>query len=100
MEDVSAAIAKIDQAQSKKLIKKNTAARRKASLAKIAKDAGVTLSTGKKAVKAPTATPAKKAVAAKSAAKPAVKKASVTTKPAVKKAPAAKKPAAKKPAAK
>lgn len=66
---LSAAHSEIDTAVKKNLLKKNTAARRKASLAKIAKDAGVKLSTGKK-------TPATKAPAAKPAAakKPAVKK--------------------------
>jgi ribosomal protein S20 len=84
---LSAAQSEIDTAVKKKLLKKNTASRRKANLSKIAKEAGVKLSTGKKAVaKAPTA---KKAVA-----KPATKK-PVATKPATKKAPA-KKPAAKK----
>lgn len=74
---LSAAHSEIDTAVKKKLLKKNTAARRKASLAKIAKDAGVKLSTGKKVVA----------------------KAPVTKKPATVKATAAK-PAAKKPVAK
>lgn len=68
----------IDTAVKKNLIEKNTAARRKAHYAKIAKEAGVKLVAAKKA--APKAAP-------KAAAKPA------TT--ATKKAPA-KKPAAKK----
>lgn len=80
---LSAVQSEIDTAVKKKLLKKNTAARRKANLSKIAKDAGVKLSTGKKTVaKAPVAKP--------SVAKPAVKKAVAKTavKPAVaKKAP-------------
>jgi len=71
---LSAAHSEIDTAVKKKLLKKNTAARRKANLAKIAKDAGVKLSTGKKtAVKVPvaktTAKPAPAKVATKAAAK-------------------------------
>jgi len=86
---LSKAQSEIDKAVKKGLIKKNTAARRKSSLAKAAKAAGVKLAPAKKA----TAT-------AKPAAKPAAKKAPATKtaaakKPAVKKAPA-KKPAAKK----
>lgn len=88
-EALSKAHSELDTAVKKKLLKKNTVARRKAGLAKIAKDAGVKLVAAKK-----TATP-KAAAAAKPAAKPAAAK-----KPAAKKAPAAKKPAAKKPAAK
>ncbi|MFZ2835973.1 30S ribosomal protein S20 [compost metagenome] len=88
-EALSKAHSELDTAVKKKLLKKNTVARRKAGLAKIAKDAGVKLVAAKK-----TATP-KAAAAAKPAAKPAAAK-----KPAATKAPAAKKPAAKKPAAK
>lgn len=80
---LSKAQSEIDTAVKKKLINKNTAARRKANLAKVAKDAGVKLAAAKK-VAAPKAT----------AAKPAA-----TKKPAAK-APAAKKAPAKKPAAK
>ncbi len=79
---LSAAQSEIDTAVKKKLLKKNTASRRKANLSKIAKNAGVKLSTGKKAaVKAPVAKPVatktapKKTVAAKTTAKPAAKKA-------------------------
>lgn len=75
-EGLSKAHSELDTAVKKKLLKKNTVARRKAQLAKIAKEAGVKPAAAKKA----TAKPA----AAKTAAKPA----------------AAKKPAAKKPAAK
>jgi ribosomal protein S20 len=89
---LSAAQSEIDTAVKKKLIKKNTAARRKSSLAKAAKNAGVKLATAKKA-------PVKQVTAAKA---PAVKvstpkaKAAPATKTAVKKPIAAKKPAAKK----
>ena len=85
-ESLSKAHSEIDTAVKKKLLKKNTAARRKSQLAKMAKDAGVKLAASKKPV-----------------AKPSVKKATTpkTTEkaPAAKKAPA-KKPTAKKPAAK
>jgi ribosomal protein S20 len=76
----------------KNLLPKNTAARRKAQLSRVAKEAGVkTGATTKKAA------PAAKKPATKTVAKPAVKKtaAKSAAKPAVKKAPA-KKPAAKK----
>lgn len=88
-EALSKAHSELDTAVKKKLLKKNTVARRKAGLAKIAKDAGVKLVAAKKTA-APKAT-----AATKPAAKPAAAK-----KPAATKAPAAKKPAAKKPAAK
>jgi ribosomal protein S20 len=74
---LSAAQSAIDTAVKKNVLNKNTAARRKALLSKIAKEAGVKLAAAKKA-------------APKAAAKPAAAKA-----PATKKAPA-KKPAAKK----
>lgn len=77
---LSKAQSEIDTAVKKNLLNKNTASRRKAGLAKIAKEAGVKLGTAKKA--APKAT----------AAKPATKKPAATT---TKKAPT-KKPAAKK----
>lgn len=84
---LSAAQSEIDTAVKKNLISKNTAARRKANLAKVAKEAGVKLETSTK--KAPAA----KKPAAKAEVKPAAKAA------APKKAAPAKKPAAK-PAAK
>lgn len=85
-EGLSAAHSELDTAVKKKLLKKNTVARRKSQLSKVAKEAGVKL------------TPAKKAVAKPAAAKkPAAKAAPKAT--AEKKAPA-KKPATKKPAAK
>ncbi len=95
-ETLSAAHSEIDTAVKKNLLKKNTAARRKAQLAKIAKDAGVKLATGKKtAPKAPAATKAapKAAAVAKTTPKAAATK-PVAKKPVAKKAPA-KKPAAK-----
>lgn len=94
---LSAAHGELDTAVKKKLLKKNTVARRKAQLAKIAKDAGVKLSTGTKPAAKPTAT-AKPAAAKKPAAKPATKAAPKTT--ATKAAPAKKPAATKKPAAK
>jgi len=80
---LSAAHSEIDTAVKKKLIKKNTAARRKSNLAKVAKEAGVKL------------------VAKKTTAKPAPEKKPATkAKPASEKKAPAKKPAAKKPAVK
>jgi small subunit ribosomal protein S20 len=77
---LSAAHSEIDTAVKKGLLKKNTAARRKAQLAKTAKAAGVKFTaTAKEA--APKATAAKK---------PAVKAAEPAKKPAVKKAVAKK----------
>ena len=90
-EALSAAHSELDTAVKKNLMKKNTVARRKSQLAKVAKNAGVTLAPAKK-----TAT-AKPAAAKKPVAKPATKAAPKAT--AEKKAPV-KKPAAKKPAAK
>lgn len=69
---LAAAQSEIDTAVKKGLIKKNTAARRKSALSKIAKKAGVTLEAAKKpAAKPATAkkTDAKKAPAKKPAAK-------------------------------
>jgi len=86
-ETLSQAQSEIDTAVKKKLLKKNTAARRKANLSKVAKEAGVKLAP---AAKKTTAKPATKAEPKKAAAKA----------PATAKKPAAKKPAAKKPAAK
>lgn len=80
-EGLSKAHSELDTAVKKKLLKKNTVARRKAQLAKVAKDAGVKLA------------PAKKAAAPKAAKAPAAK-------PAAAKKPAATKTAAKAPAAK
>lgn len=95
-EGLSAAHSELDTAVKKKLMKKNTVARRKAQLAKVAKDAGVKLSTGKKTAAKPAAKPAAKKADAKPAAakKPAAK--AIEAKKAPAKKPAAKKPAAKK----
>ena len=68
---LAAAQSEIDTAVKKGLIKKNTAARRKSALSKIAKKAGVTLEATKKPAAKKTA--AKKAPAKKSAAKKAEK---------------------------
>ena len=69
---LAAAQSEIDTAVKKGLIKKNTAARRKSALSKIAKKAGVTLEATKKPAAKPAAakkTAAKKAPAEKPAAK-------------------------------
>ena len=71
---LAAAQSEIDTAVKKGLIKKNTAARRKSALSKIAKKAGVTLEAAKKAAAKPAT--AKKTAAKKAPAKkPATKKA-------------------------
>ena len=89
---LSAAHSELDTAVKKGLLKKNTVARRKASLAKIAKNAGVKLSAATKAA------PAKPAAAKKPATKTTTTKAT-TAKTSPAKTPV-KKPAAKKAAAK
>ena len=86
--NLSAAQSELDTMVKKNLLPKNTAARRKAQLSRVAKEAGV--KTGATTKKATTAA---KKPATKAAAKPTAKKAAA--KPAAKKAPA-KKPAAKK----
>jgi ribosomal protein S20 len=88
---LSAAQSELDTAVKKKLMKKNTVARRKAQLSKVAKEAGVKLATGKKAPAKTTAKPEAKPAAAKkpvakAAAKPAVAKKAPAKKPAAKKA--------------
>lgn len=88
---LQAAQSELDTAVKKNILKKNTASRRKAQLARLAKDAGVKAAP---AAKKTAAKPAPKA-AAKPAAKKAPAKAAVAKKPVAKKAPA-KKPAAKK----
>lgn len=73
---LAAAQSEIDTAVKKGLIKKNTAARRKSALSKIAKKAGVTLEATKKPATKPAAakkTAAKKAPVKKPAAKKAEK---------------------------
>ena len=70
---LAAAQSEIDTAVKKGLIKKNTAARRKSALSKIAKKAGVTLEATKKTAAKPAT--AKKTAAKKAPAKkPATKK--------------------------
>ncbi len=88
---LSAAQSEIDTAVKKGLIKKNTAARRKAQLSAVAKKAGVKLEAKKAVKQAAVKAPAAKKVVAKPAA---VKK--VATKPAAAKKAPAKKPATKK----
>ena len=80
-ETLSKAQSEIDKAVKKNLLHKNTAARRKANLAKAAKAANVKLAGTKKVAAKPAATktPAKKAA-------PAAKKPAATKKPAAKKA--------------
>ena len=85
-EGLSKAQSELDTAVKKNLLNKNTVARRKSQLSKVAKDAGVKL--------------AAKPAAKKPAAKKPVAKKTTATKPATAKKPATKKPAAKKPAAK
>ena len=87
-EGLSKAHSELDTAVKKGLLKKNTVARRKAGLAKVAKDAGVKLAPAKKAAPKPAATKAP-------ATKPAAAKKPAATKATAAKAPA-KKPAAKK----
>lgn len=96
-ETLSAAHSELDTAVKKGLLKKNTVARRKSQLARIAKEAGVKLPTTKKLAAKPAAKkPAAKATttAKKAPAKTATAKTTAAKKPAAKKAPA-KKPAAK-----
>jgi len=85
---LSAAYSELDTAVKKKLLNKNTVARRKASLSKLAKEAGVKL------VAAPKKAAPAKVAAPKAAAKTTTAKKTITTKTAAAKAPA-KKPAAK-----
>lgn len=85
--NLSAAQSELDTAAKKGLLKKNTVARRKAQLHKVAKTAGVKLNGAKKvAPKTAAAKPVAtvKTVAKKTAATPAKK--TVAKKPAVKKA--------------
>ena len=75
-EGLSAAQSELDTAVKKGLLKKATASRRKSSLAKVAKEAGVKLSTTKKATKPAT----KSASTAKTTAKKAPAKKATTKK--------------------
>ena len=92
---LSAAQSEIDTAVKKNLISKNTAARRKANLAKVAKEAGVKMEASTK-----KATPAKKPAAKKADTNPASKATAAKKAAPAKKAETAKKPAAKKAPAK
>lgn len=85
-ESLSKAHSELDKAVKKGLMKKNTVARRKAQLAKVAKDAKVKLVPAKKAVTKAVAAkkPVAKAVVAK---KPATKAAAVKKAPVKKAAP-------------
>ena len=94
---LSAAQSAIDTAVKKNMLEKNTAARRKALLAKKAKEAGVKLAATKKAAPKATAKPAAtKTTAAKKPATTAKAKPAAAKKPAAKATPAAKKAPAKK----
>ena len=100
---LAAAQSEIDTAVKKNVLNKNTAARRKSALAKIAKEAGVKLDAAKKApaaktaaTKAPAKKPATKTAAKPASAKKPAAKAAAKTTATPKKASTAKKPAAKK----
>ena len=100
---LAAAQSEIDTAVKKNVLNKNTAARRKSALAKIAKEAGVKLDAAKKApaaktaaTKAPAKKPATKTAAKPASAKKPAAKAAAKTTATAKKASTAKKPAAKK----
>ena len=87
---LSKAQSEIDTAVKKNLLNKNTAARRKSHLAKVAKEAGVKVTPAKKVATKPAA---EKATTAK---KPATtKKPAAAKKPATKAAPTKKAPAKK-----
>ena len=100
---LAAAQSEIDTAVKKNVLNKNTAARRKSALAKIAKEAGVKLDAAKKApaakpaaTKAPAKKPATKTAAKPASAKKPTAKAATKTAATAKKASTAKKPATKK----
>lgn len=98
-ETLAKAQSEYDKAVKKGLLEKNTVARRKAGLSKVAKAAGVKLTAAKKAAPKPAAKPAAKTADKPATTKKAPAKTAAAKKPAAKPA-AAKKPAAKKPAAK
>jgi ribosomal protein S20 len=89
-EGLSKAHSELDTAVKKKLLKKNTVARRKSQLSATAKAAGVKANPAKKATTT-KASPAKKPAAAKTEAKKPATKAPAAKKPATKKATIAKK---------
>ncbi len=100
---LAAAQSEIDTAVKKNVLNKNTAARRKSALAKVAKEAGVKLDAAKKApaaktaaTKAPAKKPATKTAAKPASAKKPAAKATAKTTATPKKASTAKKPATKK----
>ena len=100
---LAAAQSEIDTAVKKNVLNKNTAARRKSALAKVAKEAGVKLDAAKKApaakpaaTKAPAKKPATKTAAKPASAKKPAAKATAKTTATPQKASTAKKPAAKK----
>ena len=100
---LAAAQSEINTAVKKNVLNKNTAARRKSALAKVAKEAGVKLDAAKKApaakpaaTKAPAKKPATKTAAKPASAKKPAAKATAKTTATPKKASTAKKPAAKK----
>ena len=82
---LQAAQSELDTAVKKNVLKKNTASRRKAQLAKIAKEAGVKATPAKKATPKAPAKPAAKPAAKKAPAKAPAKKAAPAKKPAAKK---------------
>ena len=100
---LAAAQSEIDTAVKKNVLNKNTAARRKSALAKVAKETGVKLDAAKKApaaktaaTKAPAKKPATKTAAKPASAKKPAAKATAKTAATAKKASTAKKPATKK----
>ena len=89
-ESFTKAQSEYDKAAKKGLIKKNTAARRKAVLAKLAKDAGVKFEKIKQAAAKASKPAAKAAKPATKTTKSAAKASAKTTKPTTKKTPAKK----------
>ncbi|MEO5499429.1 MAG: 30S ribosomal protein S20 [Candidatus Saccharimonadales bacterium] len=82
---LSAAQSELDTMVKKNLLPKNTAARRKAQLSRVAKEAGVKTGTTKKTTtKAPVKTAPKPAATTKAPAKKPVAKKTATKKPAAK----------------
>lgn len=77
---LSAAQSEIDTAVKKGLIKKNTAARRKSNLSKVAKEAGVKLAVTKKASMKTEAAAAKTTAKKKTVARTTTKKTATTKK--------------------
>jgi ribosomal protein S20 len=84
-ESLAAAHSELDKAVKIGLLKKNTVARRKSALAKIAKNSVVKLAPAKKVAPKTAAKPAAKAPAKKAPAKKPATKATAAKKPATKK---------------